>query len=115
MRRRRRAPAGSEGAMSGELRQGVRLTDLVMLGAGTAIGARVQTALMLMLLVVLGGLVAASGPHLRPQLFADALAGGWLPIASALPLMIQLFLGIETATEVGGEVADARRVVPLGV
>jgi APA family basic amino acid/polyamine antiporter len=29
--------------------------------------------------------------------------------------MIQLFLGIETPTEVGGEVADARRVVPLGV
>ena len=29
--------------------------------------------------------------------------------------MIQLSLGIETATEVGGEVEDARRVVPLGV
>jgi APA family basic amino acid/polyamine antiporter len=75
----------------------------------------VQTALMLMLLVVLALLVAAAGPHLKPQLFGEALAGGWLPIAAALPLMIQLFLGIETATEVGEEVADARRVVPLGV
>jgi APA family basic amino acid/polyamine antiporter len=82
---------------------------------GVAVAARVQTALMLLLLVVLALLVGAAGPQLKPQLFADALAGGWLPIAAALPLMIQLFLGIETATEVGEEVADARRVVPLGV
>jgi len=82
---------------------------------GVAVAARVQTALMLMLLVVLALLVGASGPQLKPQLFSEALAGGWLPIAAALPLMIQLFLGIETATEVGEEVADARRVVPLGV
>jgi APA family basic amino acid/polyamine antiporter len=82
---------------------------------GVAVAARVQTALMLMLLVVLGGLVAAAGPQLKPQLFGEALAGGWLPIAAALPLMIQLFLGIETATEVGEEVADAKRIVPLGV
>jgi APA family basic amino acid/polyamine antiporter len=79
------------------------------------VAARVQTVLMLALLAVLAVFVAAAGPHLRPQLFADALAGGWLPIAAALPLMIQLFLGIETATEVGEEVTDARRVIPLGV
>ena len=82
---------------------------------GVAVAARVQTALMLMLLVVLAVLVGAAGPQLKPQLFAQALAGGWLPIAAALPLMIQLFLGIETATEVGEEVADGRRVIPLGV
>jgi APA family basic amino acid/polyamine antiporter len=82
---------------------------------GVAVAARVQTALMLMLLAVLALLLGAAGPQLKPHLFVDALAGGWLPIAAALPLMIQLFLGIETATEVGGEVADARRVVPLGV
>ncbi|MFL5296644.1 MAG: APC family permease [Phenylobacterium sp.] len=82
---------------------------------GVAVAARVQTALMLMLLAVLGLLVVAAGPQLKPQLFAEALAGGWLPIVAALPLMIQLFLGIETATEVGEEVDDARRVVPLGV
>jgi APA family basic amino acid/polyamine antiporter len=80
-----------------------------------AIAARVQTVLMLGLLAVLALFVGAAGPHLRPELFAEALAGGWLPIAAALPLMIQLFLGIETATEVGEEVEDAERVVPLGV
>jgi APA family basic amino acid/polyamine antiporter len=82
---------------------------------GVAIAARVQTVLMLGLLAVLALFVGAAGPLLRPELFAEALAGGWLPIAAALPLMIQLFLGIETATEVGEEVEDAERVVPLGV
>jgi basic amino acid/polyamine antiporter, APA family len=82
---------------------------------GVAIAARAQTLLMLGLLVVLAGFVLAAGPQLKPQLFGQALAGPWLPIAAALPLMIQLFLGIETATEVGEEVEDAPRVVPLGV
>jgi APA family basic amino acid/polyamine antiporter len=82
---------------------------------GVAIAARVQTVLMLGLLVVLALFVGAAGPQLKPQLFGEAFAGGWAPILAALPLMIQLFLGIETATEVGGEVADAQRVVPLGV
>ena len=82
---------------------------------GVAVAARLQTVLMIGLLVVLGVFVAAAGPQLKPQLFGQALAGPWLPIAAALPLMIQLFLGIETATEVGEEVDDAKRVVPLGV
>ncbi len=82
---------------------------------GVAVAARVQTVLMIGLLAVLAVFVAAAGPQLKPQLFGQALAGPWLPIAAALPLMIQLFLGIETATEVGEEVDDARRVVPLGV
>ena len=82
---------------------------------GVAIAARLQTILMIGLLVVLALFVGAAGPNLKPQLFADALAGGWLPIAASLPLMIQLFLGIETATEVGEEVEDGKRVIPLGV
>jgi basic amino acid/polyamine antiporter, APA family len=82
---------------------------------GVAVAARLQTILMIGLLIVLALLVGAAGPHLRPELFAKAFDGGWLPIAAALPLMIQLFLGIETATEIGEEVEDAPRVIPLGV
>jgi APA family basic amino acid/polyamine antiporter len=82
---------------------------------GVAVAARAQTVLMSLLLVVLAVFVASAGPHLRPALFVEAIGGGWLPIFAALPLMIQLFLGIETATEVGEEVDDARRVIPLGV
>jgi len=82
---------------------------------GVAIAARAQTILMLGLLAVFAVFVASGVPSLKPGLFVDAIHGGWLPIVAALPLMIQLFLGIETATEVGGEVADAKRVIPLGL
>jgi APA family basic amino acid/polyamine antiporter len=82
---------------------------------GVSVAARVQTTLMLLLLAGLAVFVAAAGPALKPELFVQALSGGWVPIATAMPLMIQLFLGIETSTEVGEEVADARRVVPLGI
>jgi basic amino acid/polyamine antiporter, APA family len=82
---------------------------------GVAIAARAQTIMMLALLVVFGVFVAAGAPSLKPGLFVDAAAGGWLPILAALPLMIQLFLGIETATEVGEEVDNPKTVVPLGL
>ncbi len=82
---------------------------------GVAVAARAQTIMMILLLVVLTVFVFAAGPSLKPHLFVEAFHGGWLPIVAALPLMIQLFLGIETATEVGEEVADAKRVVPLGM
>jgi len=82
---------------------------------GVAIAARAQTVLMLALLAVFGVFVVAGAPSLQPALLFDAATGGWLPILAALPLMIQLFLGIETATEVGEEVDNAKTVVPLGL
>ncbi|WP_333587715.1 APC family permease [Phenylobacterium sp.] len=82
---------------------------------GVAVAARAQTILMLLLLAALAIFVGAAAPSFEPALFVEATQGGWLPIIAALPLMIQLFLGIETATEVGEEVADAKRVVPLGM
>jgi APA family basic amino acid/polyamine antiporter len=82
---------------------------------GVAVAARAQTILMVVLLGALAIFVFAAAPEFEPQLFVQAAEGGLLPILAALPLMIQLFLGIETATEVGEEVADAKRVVPLGM
>ena len=82
---------------------------------GVAIAARAQTILMLGLLAVFAIFVAAGAPKLEPALFVDAAQGGWLPILAALPLMIQLFLGIETATEVGEEVDNPKTTVPLGL
>ncbi len=82
---------------------------------GVAIAARAQTVLMLGLLAVFAVLVAAGAPSLKPELFVEAAQGGWMPILAALPLMIQLFLGIETATEVGEEVENPKTMVPLGL
>jgi APA family basic amino acid/polyamine antiporter len=82
---------------------------------GVAIAARAQTVMMLLLLAVFAVFVIAGAPSLKPQLVQQSLSVGWVPILAALPLMIQLFLGIETTTEVGEEVADPKRVVPLGL
>jgi APA family basic amino acid/polyamine antiporter len=82
---------------------------------GVAVAARAQTILMLLLLVAFAVFVGSGVERQRPELFADALAGGWLPVLAAVPFMIQLFLGIETATEVGEEVENSETVVPLGI
>jgi len=82
---------------------------------GVAVAARAQTVLMLLLLVIFSVFVIAGAPSLKPGLLVEATGGGWLPILAALPLMIQLFLGIETATEVGDEVRNPKVVVPWGI
>ncbi len=82
---------------------------------GVKIAARAQTVMMILLLAVFAVFVASGASHFRPQLLQEAVAGGWTPILAAIPLMIQLFLGIETATEVGEEVANPKTTVPLGV
>jgi APA family basic amino acid/polyamine antiporter len=82
---------------------------------GVVIAARAQTVLMGLLLAVFAVFVVSGAPSLKPELFVQATKVGWTPILAALPLMIQLFLGIETATEVGEEVKNSRTTVPLGV
>jgi APA family basic amino acid/polyamine antiporter len=82
---------------------------------GVHVAARAQTVMMLALLVVFGVFVASGVPSLKPELVGQALGHGWGPILVAIPLMIQLFLSIETATELGGEVKDAERNIPLGL
>lgn len=82
---------------------------------GVAVAARAQTVMMLLLLAIFAVFVIAGAPSLKPGLLIEAAGGGWAPILAALPLMIQLFLGIETATEVGGEVRNPKVIVPLGV
>ncbi|MFN3514826.1 MAG: APC family permease [Phenylobacterium sp.] len=94
---------------------GFFLAVFVLNYVGVAVAARAQTVLMLGLLAVFAVFVAGGAPRLEPALFVEAAGGGWLPIVAALPLMIQLFLGIETATEVGEEVENARTVIPLGL
>ena len=79
---------------------------------GVGLATRVQTILMTVMLAVLAVFIAAGAPQAQPERIGDLLAGGWPPILAALPLMIHLFLGIETATEVGEEAANAKRNIP---
>lgn len=82
---------------------------------GVSVAARVQTLLMALLLAALAmfvitGLPEASASHIGPL-----ASRGWLAIAAAVPLMISLFLGIESAAEIGEEVRDAQRTIPRGI
>ncbi|GAA1749123.1 APC family permease [Nonomuraea bangladeshensis] len=81
---------------------------------GVSIAARAQTVMMLLLLVTFAVFVAVGAPHASAEMIGPVF-GGWGPILASIPLLISLFLGIETATEVGEEVDDAERTVPLGL
>lgn len=81
---------------------------------GISIAARAQTVLMLLLLAVFAVFVGVSAPQINIDTIGPVFEG-WGPILAALPLLINLFLGIETATEVGEEVENAERNVPVGL
>jgi basic amino acid/polyamine antiporter, APA family len=82
---------------------------------GVQVAARAQTLLMLVLLAALGLFVFYGAPHASLARIGSVFAPGWGRIAAALPLMISLFLGIESAAEIGEEVEGAERTIPLGI
>ena len=94
---------------------GLLLVIFLLNYVGVRIAARAQTLLMIGLLAIFGLFIVAGAPQWQPQVLVDAVTAGWLATLAPLPLMIQLFLSIETATEVGGEVKNAERNIPLGL
>lgn len=82
---------------------------------GISVVARAQTLMMAVLLVAMALFVATGAPDMRFDRMTGVFAQGWLAIAAAVPLMITLFLGIESATEIGEEVRAARRTIPRGI
>ncbi|WP_326688215.1 MULTISPECIES: amino acid permease [unclassified Streptomyces] len=81
---------------------------------GVSVAARAQTLLMLLLLAAFAVFVGAGAPRISTETIGPVFQG-WGPILAALPVLISLFLGIETATEVGEEVENAERNVPVGL
>lgn len=82
---------------------------------GVAAAARAQIVMMAVLLVALGVFVVAGVPHVEVATVGNPLGMGWAAIFASVPLMISLFLGIESATEIGEEVRNARRTIPVGI
>jgi APA family basic amino acid/polyamine antiporter len=82
---------------------------------GVAVAARVQTLLMLVLLAALAVFVWYGAPHVSVAVIGPLTARGWAAIATAVPLMISLFLGIESAAEIGEEVTQPERTIPRGI
>lgn len=82
---------------------------------GVSIAAGVQTLMMGLLLAALAIFVISGAPHIDLRLIGDPTKPGLAAILAAAPLMISLFLGIESAVEIGEEVRDARRTIPIGI
>ena len=82
---------------------------------GIAVAARLQLALMALLLAVLAALVVLGAPHVELARIGSPLAPGWAAIGAGVPLLISLFLGIESAVEIGEEVRRPERNLPLGI
>lgn len=82
---------------------------------GVQMAARAQTVLMLGLIAVLAVFVFTGIPHFSPQLVGNPLDGVPFPALVAVPLLISLFLGIESAVEIGEEVRNPQRNIPLGI
>lgn len=84
-----------------------------MLGISAA--AVSQTVMLVILLATCAIYTAGSLPHVSGANFDPFLSEGWPGVLAAIPLMVSLFLGIESAVEVGGEVRRPNRTIPLGI
>lgn len=82
---------------------------------GVSLVARGQALMVFVLLVTCGVLVVTAWPQADAGNFTPFMSEGPGGVFAAVPLMVSLFLGIETATEVGEEVKDGRRAIPLGI
>jgi APA family basic amino acid/polyamine antiporter len=82
---------------------------------GVSLVARSQALMVFVLLATCVALVVSSVPKSEAANFSPFLSQDWGGVLAAVPLMVSLFLGIETATEVGEEVRDGRRTIPLGI
>lgn len=87
-----------------------------LLGVGIASG--VQKTMMALLLLVFGLFCAwgVAGGHMHWEHLRLADGGhGFAGMLTTIPLLVGLFFGIESATEMGDEIRDNKRMITLGI
>lgn len=82
---------------------------------GVGIAARVQKILMAALVAMFLIFAAWGAPEITAAHFSVPGGIHWAGVLAAVPLLVSLFFGIEAATEVGDEVSNGRRMIPLGI
>lgn len=99
-----------------------RLTEFVLFCAvmllnirGIVAAVGVQTVILCLFLLVLAIFVVTGIPDIALVRIAPLMPNGIWPVLLAVPLMVSLFTGIESATEIGEEVKNAKRNIPLGI
>lgn len=86
---------------------------LNLLGVSTA--ARLQTAMIGLLLATFALFVIAGSFEVDTDNLRPVMETGWTGVLGAVPLLISLFLGIEAATEIGEEVRGGGTTVARGI
>src|SRR5690606_2926981 len=82
---------------------------------GVSIAGRVQKVLMGALVVLFLVFAGWGLPAIDPANYRPFLSEGIDGVLACVPLLLSLFFGIEAATEVGEEVKNSRRMIPLGI
>ncbi len=82
---------------------------------GVRLAASVQTVMLAVKLLAFAIFVAFGLSSVDLANFGAPLAHGWGPILATVPLLVSLYLGIESATEVGEEIQDSENVIAKGI
>jgi APA family basic amino acid/polyamine antiporter len=84
-----------------------------LIGVGAA--GKVARVLVLLKLVALIGFIVIGLPHVEAAHFVPVVPNGWLSILAAMPLLVGLYTGIESAAEAGEEIRDGRAAIGKGL
>lgn len=82
---------------------------------GVKLAGRILTLLVALLVVLFLGFTAWGATSVDPANYQPVLPHGWNGVFAAVPLLVSLFLGIETAAEVGDEIENGRKNLPVGI
>jgi basic amino acid/polyamine antiporter, APA family len=82
---------------------------------GVKVAAGVERVLVVLKLVAFAIFVAAGVPAVSAANFSPATGGDWRGVLAALPLLVSLYMGIESAVEVGEEIRNSAAVIAKGL
>ena len=82
---------------------------------GVRIAGGVERVLVLFKLIAFAVFVVLGLSYVQPGNFQPLLGPGWGAMFASLPLLVSLYMGIESAVEVGEEIRNVRAVIAKGI
>lgn len=99
-----------------------RLTMFVLIGVfclinwfGVVAASEAGRVLVFLKILALAVFVVAAFPFVRAVNFRPLLPHGWWGVLAALPLLVGLYMGIESSTEMGEEIRNSASVIGKGL
>ena len=82
---------------------------------GVKVAGSVERVLVVFKLLAFAVFVIEGVSSVRAENFQPLLGSGWSAVFASLPLLVSLYMGIESAVEVGEEIRNARAVIARGL